>query len=1023
MNFPTASCVDLTNAYHAAVAHVRFCWELRAVALALAICPATLPAARGANADWFARPWHSEDGLPNNTIFGLAQTPDGYLWLGTRTGLVRFDGVRFEEFSPTNFVAPPNRGIITMLASPAGGLWLAMDRGAVVRVNGLSTRAFIEGLPSSIPGSLAEAADGSLWISYHGGAVYRLADGLVTSFTMRDGLPGGSDTCALASDIQGRIWFVKAGQAGVVENGVFKTLHQFERMPSQLAAARNGGVWLCAGTALSRLDPQGRSEELGTFESQRANTVVSALLEDREGAVWIGTSYDGLFRHDAAGFESVETTHQQIQCLAEDREGNIWVGTFGGGLNRLRRRAVTLEGPQNGLPFPSLLSLCEDSQGTIWAATQNGQLARRRDGRWSVVPAPEGLPFEASCVTAGSPGEVWVGNVLQHGLYRWREGKFQACSADSNLQNQTLHTLLRSRSGALWAGQESPPRIVRLRGEEVRAFDLPSDCRIVRAMAEDATGNIWAATSKGNLFRFTGDGLREVTAQTRGEPASIRCLYATADGALWIGYAGWGVGRLKEGRYAEVHSEQGLYDDQISAIVTDGRGWFWFSADKGLFKVREAELEAVADGKAPRLRSVHYGRGEGLPSLEGNFGDAPNVLRSRDGRLWFPMRTALAVVEPARLNEEPAALGVRLERVQVDERPVAWYGGVLPGSPAALLDLESSRHSLKLAPSYRRLDFEFTAFNFSSPETVEFQYRLDGFDDRWNEATTRRATYSRLPAGDYVFRVTARDNAGNWDGPAAILAFTVQPFFWQTWWFRLTSLAVFSLGLAGVVRYASFRRLHRQLHALEQQAALHKERARIAKDIHDDLGANLTQIALLGELAQQDSAQPGKASERMGRISGTARQALKALDEIVWAVNPRNDTLAHLIDYAGQFALDYLRLAGIRCRLDLPEETPARELSTDLRHNLFLAVKEALNNVVRHAHATEVWFRVRVTPEALDISIEDNGHGFASVPDDALADGLRNMRQRLMDIAGECLIKSQPGLGTTVMLRLPWPKA
>jgi signal transduction histidine kinase len=179
----------------------------------------------------------------------------------------------------------------------------------------------------------------------------------------------------------------------------------------------------------------------------------------------------------------------------------------------------------------------------------------------------------------------------------------------------------------------------------------------------------------------------------------------------------------------------------------------------------------------------------------------------------------------------------------------------------------------------------------------------------------------------------------------------------------------------------------------------------------------------MGELAQQDRSEPEKASERMGKISTTARQALKALDEIVWAVNPRNDTLGHLIDYAGQFALDYLRLAGIRCRLDFPDQTPARELSTDLRHNLFLAIKEALNNVVRHAAATEVWLRAKVTEEALEMSVEDNGHGFAAVPDDALADGLRNMRQRLADLGGECSIKSNPGSGTAVVLRLPLPRS
>jgi len=269
----------------------------------------------------------------------------------------------------------------------------------------------------------------------------------------------------------------------------------------------------------------------------------------------------------------------------------------------------------------------------------------------------------------------------------------------------------------------------------------------------------------------------------------------------------------------------------------------------------------------------------------------------------------------------------------------------------------------------------------------------------------------------------ACNQAGVWNAAGAAFSFVVTPFLWQTWWFRLAALAGFTACVIGVVRYVSFRRLHRRLGVLEAQAALHRERARIAKDIHDDLGANLTQIALMGELARQDRDEPEKASERIGRISSTARQAIKSLDEIVWAVNPRNDTLAHLIDYAGQFAIDYLRVAGLRCRLDFPEQTPPRELSTDLRHNLFLVIKEALNNIVKHAKSSEVWFRARVTEQALELSVEDNGRGFARAPEDALSDGLRNMRQRLEDIGGECRIESTPGAGTKVIVHLPWPKA
>jgi signal transduction histidine kinase/ligand-binding sensor domain-containing protein len=976
---------------------------------------------------WFYRPWQSEDGLPNNTVAAVAQTPDGFLWLGTPSGLVRFDGINFEDFSPTNFVAPPNRGTVAMLTGREGQLWLALDRGAVVRLDGGAPRAFISGLPNLIPNGLAEDPEGNLYVAYRAGVVCGIKDSKVTTYTEKDGLPEGNDICSLATDVHGSVWFAKNGRLGQIRAGRFQTNHIFEgvasRQSSRLAASRNGGVWLCLGFHLLKIEENGKVDDFGEFHPDRPGTVPTSMVEDRTGAVWIGTSFNGLFRHDDSGFEAIETSHPEIVGMSEDREGNIWVGTGGGGLNRVRRRAVSIQGTESGLPFAAIQSICEDTNGVIWAATQNGVLARRVREKWEPLNTGN-WPQDVTTVTSDNQGGVWIGTRL-HGLYLWLDGQFVNWGDPADLQGQTLHTLHASKNGDLWIGLETPNVVQRLRNRRMRAFEIPQDSRVIRAMAEDASGAIWAGTSKGLLFRIQGDEITEVTPRPGKELASIRCLYTTPDGALWIGYAGWGIGRLKAGKYSEIRSEHGLYDDYVSHIVADGHGWLWFGANRGIFKVSEEDLENVAENRSARVRSIHYGKGEGLPSLQGNFGDSPDVLRSHDGRLWIPMRTALGVVDAARESEVSDPPPVQLRRIVVDDRTVAWYSGVLPslqqdGHP--VLDPGSPDARLRLPPRHRIVEFEFSALSFTAPENIQFRYRLEGYDDQWREAgSTRRAIYPRLGAGSYIFRVIARNTEGPWTKAGAVMSIAVAPFFWQTWLFRGSVLAAFTISIVASVRYVSFRRLRQRLNLLEQQAALHKERARIAKDIHDDLGANLTQIALLGELAQQDRGEPEKAGERMSRISGTARNAIKSLDEIVWAVNPRNDTLAHLIDYAGQFALDYLRVAGIRCRLDFPEQTPARELSTDLRHNLFLVIKEALNNVVKHSHATEVWLRATTTPEKLQVVVEDNGCGFERPPDNALADGLRNMRQRIADIGGDCAIESKPGGGTRITLSLPLP--
>jgi len=310
--------------------------------------------------------------------------------------------------------------------------------------------------------------------------------------------------------------------------------------------------------------------------------------------------------------------------------------------------------------------------------------------------------------------------------------------------------------------------------------------------------------------------------------------------------------------------------------------------------------------------------------------------------------------------------------------------------------------------------------SFTAPENVAFEYRLDGFDDHWVEAGTQRdAIYARLAAGNYRFEARARNSDGIWDQKSAALAFSVAPFFWQTWWFRISTIILFTLMVIASVRYVSFRRLQSKVRLLEQQAALDRERARIARDIHDHLGGTLTQMTLQLELALRNGAKPEKIEGHVQKSLAAARQAIQSLDETVWAVNPSNDTLPHLVNYIGEYAVEFLDNAGIRCRVDLSSPLPAQPVSAETRHNLFLAIKEALNNVVRHAGASEVQLSVNVNNGSLKFSIADNGHGIPPAQNRISADGLRNMRQRMRDIGGEFQMESDHG-GTKNFFICPW---
>lgn len=991
-------------------------------ALLLLLSAFQLPAS--VTGDWYAREWRSDEGLPDNDVSGIVQSPDGFLWVGTLGGFVRFDGNHFEKYSPVNVERIPSRGVRCLLLDHRGRFWLSMDRGIVLCADKTSTKVFTtqDGLPAAQALQFAEDADGAIWMSYSNtrSSVTRIKDDHVTVFGGDDGIPASGQGW-ITVDNQRQLWLVKGGLVTVFRDGTFQRLAKFPgARVVRMTAARSGGIWICSGTDLLKYSEK---TGLATAGQLPAESVPSALLEDRSGALWIGTSANGLFRRTDAGLESMPASHDQIACLFEDREGEIWAGTSGGGLDRLRPQAIELISTENGLPFESVRSVCEDATGAIWTTTRNGILARQQGNHWAVVSLATNAPgAQANCVATDPSGAVWIGTTT-HGLLRFQDGQFNYRRVGNDTVSDAVHGLFVSSSGDLWIIFAA--HVQRLRNNQLEEIALPAGNRYLRAIAEDTSGNVWVGTSEGHLLRIDRDTVvTDETVAVQGGASSIRCLYCTSDGALWIGYAGNGLGRFKNGKFSRLTTKNGLHDDFISQMVADKKDRLWLASNGGIFYVPIKNLSDAAEDRTARVRSVLYGRSEGLPSLQATYDAFPGSTFGQDGRVWVATRTGLAVVHTENITDNLEAPPVLIDSVAVDGQLVAVYDSHSPLREAELRDLaDLNAHpaALQLGAHYRKLEINFTALSFTAPENVNFRYRLEGFEDTWNEAGTHRtATYSHLNAGDYRFHVIACNNSGVWNETGAVLPFSVEPFFWQRWWFQVAVLGVFTLSLIAIVRYVSFGRLRRRVRQLEQQTVLHKERARIAKDIHDDLGANLTQIALLSELARQDMASPEKAGPQMERISSTARQVMKSLDEIVWAVNPRNDTLPHLVEYIGQFSIDFLRAPGIRCRLDLPEHPPEISVPADIRHNLFLAVKEALNNIVKHSGAKEVRLGVDVSNGKLRVVVTDDGHGFEHPPEDAWADGLRNMRQRMGEIGGDCAIESRAGAGTTITFKVPW---
>lgn len=976
---------------------------------------------------WLYRAYQTEDGLPDISITGVTQTQDGYLWVATKGGLDCFNGLEFRGLPRANLPTFPSRAVRAMLCDQRDWLWLGMERGPVLcfKPDGLERFTVTDGLLVQRVVMMAEDRDGAVWITYPT-QLRRILNGQVQRIALPKSWSDVADL-VVASDRQGNIWCAKGTQLGVWREGAWQSTSKLPAGATAIGARGKSSLWISAGGRLfACTEGQAPVEVL----QMPPNVEPRLLFEDRSGALWIGTSLHGLFRWDGRHLESAPTSDRAITCLNEDREGNIWAGTDGGGLNLVRVRTVALLGSAAGLPFESVFSVTEDREGWVWAAAQGGQLARGKDGRWET---PTNWPGSlATCVAADQAGGVWVGT-SDRGLKYFRDGVWREWLQRDGLVNDRVRSVLVASNGDVWAASMSPNRLQRVRDGQVRVMRNSTPLGPIRALAEGADGTIWIGSSEGEIQKVQGDTLVVEPAIAEPVPLSVRSLLTTADGSLWIGYAGDGLGHFQAGKYQRLTTAAGLTDDFISQLLPDGSGSLWLTGNRGLSRVSFAELDAVIAGRAQRVSARAYGSADGLPGLQPNRDYSPSAWPARDGRLWFATRSGLLVVEPQQIRDNPHPPPVQLEGVSVDDQLVAVYnaGSPLQTQPGTnVVNLRTQAAPLSLGPGHRKVEINFAALSFASPENVQFRYRLTGFDNNWVEAGSRHsALYPHLPAGDYEFRVLACNNSGVWNETGAQLAFAVSPYFWETWWFRIGGGVATTLLAAGVAFAASRRRYRQKLRRLEARRALEQERARIAKDIHDDLGSSLTHISLLSQSTRGGPEDAEAAVASLAQIHRTARDLTQAMGEVVWAVNPEHDSFDSLANYLSQYAQSFLKVAGIRCRIEMPMALPKQPLSAEVRHNLFLAFKEALNNVAKHAGASEVQIALIPGDAGFELLVADNGKGGASAinapqpPGHQAAratpgNGLANMRNRMQEIGGGFELRSEPGQGTSITFRI-----
>ena len=976
---------------------------------------------------WEVKQWLKDSGLPDHSVTCLLQTRDKFLWVGTQAGLARFDGNEFDRITDA---AGHTLKITCLYEDFAARLWVGTQNHGLLFASNNTLLPF----PSEVPfpseniTSIAQDYRGDFWIGTDGGLV-RIHGGSVTRFNRADGLPDDF-VMAIHCAQSGALWITT--RKGMCE---FRNDH-FVRMefqtqglgpnPEFLGVYEDDktNVWAFGDTFLVNLKD---GKRLNNFRGgDAASYRIWSLCEGRNGHLWITTSGQGIFSFANGHFNPVvfrdKMLSSDVRTILEDDEGNIWLGTFGGGLIRMRQQSWQILGENAGLPNEAASCVVVGRDGHFYAGFLRGGVFLQNHDRFDALG--QRFNFEdknlvtSICVTSNSA--LWI-STYGDGVYQLDGNNLHHWTTANGLSDNVILASCIDDAGEVWIGTRSG-ELHRFGKGAMTTFGTRNGLPGSPITCLVAVGSrIFVGTACGVALQKHGTNFVTLTTPPKLKDKPIRAVFEDAQSHLWIGADAIGLVCIAGNQSCVFEASNGFPDVDVRSIVGDLKGNLWVSTIKGIWLIRNG----VFPGKLPAALSSQsvFAETAGLPgpSLPGG----PGAAETADGTIFFASGHGIIAVNPQVWLPHNSDLKVMLERVLLNNTPLS------PPPPEATGRTRAQARILQLRSQIHSLEFKFTAVDLGFPGKLHFQHFLEGFDSDWVDNENERTVhYGRLPFGNYRFRVRVSDGDNRWHEMPTPFAFQLKPPLWRS----DEALALFgflALGLVTVsVRQVYHRRLRHKLAQLAQQQALEKERMRIARNMHDEIGSKLTRVCFLSELVLSGREVTG---ENLRSIAATSHKLLQNLDEIVWAVNPQNDTIESLAAYLCQYATEYFQGTNVAVDLRIPNDLPHVPLSSEIRHNLFLAFEEVISNALKHSQASQVRVEIFFTPAQFTIVIRDNGRGFVpparanGAPEGPtnrtrrIGNGLRNMKERLRAVGGECQIESAPNQGTTVTLRLPLP--
>jgi signal transduction histidine kinase/ligand-binding sensor domain-containing protein len=942
--------------------------------------------------------WGQQDGLPEDTVRAIAQTTDGYLWLGTDEGLARFDGFEFTVFSRSNTELPAN-SITALAASPDGSLWIGTSSG-LAQYDGKQFRTYTvrNGLPDNAVTGLYTDHVGTLWIAA-GVYLSRWQDGKFTTYAPGPNLPVTSVRVMVEDR---RHDLVVAGISGVVSlaGGKATTLVENAKMAGNLALClmvdRQDNLWMGGSQGLIERRANGEIRRFDTG-SGLPDILVRAVLEDRDGNIWAGTN-GGIARLEGGRFQvpATGTESDLVRVLFEDREGDLWVGS-NNGLTRLRDDFFTVYGKPEDLPSDEPNSVFQDHAGRVWVGFQDAGLMLFSGGSRHLFTHREGLPESEIFSIRESPGgDLLIGT--RAGLVRMHGSAFTTWVPPDPQERRAVFEAIEDDAGRLWLA--TPAGLVEKTGNASRVVvgGGPLLVNGVTTLALRGDGVLWAGSYGKGLWRLHDGDVHLFGLADGLSSENIRKLYQDGDGTLWIGTFGGGLDALRNGKFYRFTQHDGLLSDNVANIADDGES-LWLSTTHGVCRIAKRQLWEFAAGSRKVLRPVNYGVEDGLRSAQCSPGYPVGGGGSGylDGRLWFTTTRGLAVFDPRARRQAPLPPVVQLSEISTD-------GGIVNLAWAA-----------RLAPDVERVHIRYAAIHLSAPEQVEYSYRLQGLETNWVVAGARREiNYNSLRHGRYTFTVRAQLPDGQ--ASEASYSFEVRPHYYDTVWFRLLCLA-----LLVAVGWGGYQLRLRQIRS--RFSLVLEERARLAREIHDTLAqgfvgisSQLDAVALCMPEEQSPARKYLDMARRMARHSLT--EARRSVMDLRASVLEGQDLAAAL-----ESAMP-IWTAGAGADVKVDVSGPEAALPQEMEQQLLRIAQEAVTNVVKHAGAEHIAIKLHADAGKLSLRIQDDGRGFE--PQGVFSShgghfGLIGMRERAERLGGEMRLASNPGEGTEVEVTVPLP--